>query len=155
MNSIHMNQILNINADMFYDKAMKDSIPFNKWNFWLEDQINRIILSKILKMNMWSKLETKNEDSKIQDKVQKMDSLQVADMIKKMPITSKSKPKSRGLFSFSFMKKAKKDEFEQQNTKPPSEFDEIFQKAKQLPLTSRNTAKKSFDFPDEDLRGNN
>jgi hypothetical protein len=154
MNSPHMNQILNMNGDMFYKKAIDDSVPFNQWGTWIEDQLNRIVLSKILKMNMINKMKTapKIEDKKIEDKVEKMDSLQVAKMIKKMPITAKAGGGKKGLFSFGFMKKKSKMETiteEEPKAKPKSEFDEIFQQAKVIPKTSRNAGKKSFSFFNE------
>jgi len=81
MNSPHMNQILNINCDLFYKKVNELQIPFNQWSKWLEDQLNRIILSRIMRMRMLSKIEqTPKEEmpkitiNKVQEDVDKMDS---------------------------------------------------------------------------------
>lgn len=151
MNSPHMNQILNINGDAFYKKAIDDGVPFNQWWTWLEDQINRIILSKIMKMNLLNKLKIgKVVESRIETKVDQMDSLEVAKMIKKMPTTTMGKSKNK-LFSFNFMKKSKnKETKEAVEPKKKSEFSEILEKAPTIPKTSRNAHRKSFKFFEED-----
>ena len=53
-------------------------IPFNKWTGWLEDQLNRIILSRIMKMSMFSKISSNKVPNisvtKVEEDVKKMDS---------------------------------------------------------------------------------
>lgn len=78
MNSPHMNQILNVDCDLFYSKVLELQIPFNKWTQWLEDQLNRIILSRMMKMSMFNKISENKVPSisvtKVEEDVQKMDS---------------------------------------------------------------------------------
>jgi hypothetical protein len=38
-----------INKDMLYEKALKEAIPFFKWYEWIENTINKEVLSKIIK----------------------------------------------------------------------------------------------------------
>lgn len=79
MNSPHMNQILNVDCDQFYKKASESNIPFNQWGRWIEDQLNRIVLSRILKLSLFTKMkETENVPNitinKVEQDVDKMDS---------------------------------------------------------------------------------
>lgn len=153
MNSPHMNQILNIDCEKFYKKAVEDSIPFNQWAKWLEDQLNRIILSKILQLNLQSKIEGNRLPSikitKAIENIEKMDKEEVIKMInKKAPATSRhTESKKGGMFSFGFMKNKDKPKVEKK--KHTSEFDEILEKPAVVPKTSRHTTAKHFTFDDD------
>ena len=111
MNSPHMNQILNIDCDKFYKKATEDSVPFNHWGKWLEDQLNRIILSKILQMSLLNKMESNKlpniKITKVIENIENMDKEEVIKMInKKAPTTTRNtENKKGGMFQFGFMKK--------------------------------------------------
>jgi hypothetical protein len=79
MNSPHMNQILNVDGEPFYKKAQEMNVPFNQWGTWLEDQLNRIILSRILKNSMTQNMKAHNDVpnitvNKVIEDVDKMDS---------------------------------------------------------------------------------
>lgn len=151
MNSPHMNQILNIDCDKFYKKAVDDSVPFNHWGKWLEDQLNRIILSKILQMSLQSKIEGNKLPSikitKAIENIEKMNKEDVIKMInKKAPATSRhTESKKGGMFQFGFMKKDK-DKPKVEKKKHTSEFDEILEKPAVVPKTSRNVTAKHFTF---------
>ncbi|TNV83150.1 hypothetical protein FGO68_gene10009 [Halteria grandinella] len=47
--SPHMNIICMLNKDTLYDKAIKENVPFFKWYSWIEQTINKEVLSKIIK----------------------------------------------------------------------------------------------------------
>jgi hypothetical protein len=78
MNSPHMNTILNIDGDKFYQRLLELMIPFNQWGKWVEDQLNRLILSRMLKISMMNKIEQNIVPditvSKVEEDVEKMNS---------------------------------------------------------------------------------
>lgn len=49
LNSPHMNIICMINKDTLYEKALKEGVPFFKWYEWIENTINKEVLTKIIK----------------------------------------------------------------------------------------------------------
>eukprot|EP00347_Sterkiella_histriomuscorum_P022697 403337496 len=49
LNSPHMNIICTLNQNILYDKATKENIPFFKWYNWIEQTINKEVLSSIFK----------------------------------------------------------------------------------------------------------
>jgi hypothetical protein len=168
MNSPHINSILNIDGDQFYGQLVELMIPFNKWGQWAEDQLNRMILSRMLKISMMNKIEKNKVPSitvsKVEEDVKNMDSkrkyfnndcmiiygLEVAKKIAKIaPATTRNSSGKKGFFNFGFRKKPKKV---QEAEKPviKSMFEEIMERPDLLPKTSTHRTSKHFTFPEDD-----
>lgn len=58
MNSPHMDNIIRVNPNELYDKAIKAGIPFHKWYTWIESQLNSIYVQALYKKSnktLWSR----------------------------------------------------------------------------------------------------
>ena len=63
MNSPQMNTICTIDTTQLYQRAQKLNIPYNKWQTWIEDQINKEFFRIILMRSQQKKQSQKSAGS--------------------------------------------------------------------------------------------
>jgi hypothetical protein len=59
INSPHMNLISLVKVDSLYEEVTLEGIPFYKWNSWIEQMLNKEVLSQLFKDKLPTKKNVK------------------------------------------------------------------------------------------------